>query len=162
MSVPTRSLLLRAVVAAALAAPIGLAATSSASAASNGAMMIEVVTRVNAARKSVGCAPLRTSPALQKAAVLHSVDMRTKNYFSHTSQDGRSPFDRMRAQGYVWGSAENIAAGQRSAAAVVSAWMNSPGHRANILNCRNKAIGVGVSQGSGTYGIYWTQNFGTR
>ena len=88
--------------------------------------------------------------------------MRTKNYFSHTSKDGRSPWDPHPAQGYHYGSAENIAAGQRTAAAVVSAWMNSTGHRKNILNCSNKAVGVGVSRGSGTYYIYWTQDFGTR
>lgn len=159
---PTRSTLLRAVAAAALAAPLGLVATSPAQAASNAEMMKEVVTRVNAERRKVGCAALRVSGTLQKAAVLHSYDMRTQDYFSHTSKDGRSPFDRMRDAGYPYGSAENIAAGQRTAKAVVTAWMNSSGHRKNILNCKNKAIGVGVSKGSGTYYIYWTQNFGTH
>jgi uncharacterized protein YkwD len=83
------------------------------------------------------------------------------SYFSHTSRDGRSPWQRIRAQGYNYGSAENIAAGQSSAKSVVVAWMKSPGHRKNILNCSSKAVGVGVARG-GSYGIYWTQDFGTR
>lgn len=159
MPFPARTLLVRVALAAAVAAPLGLTAASSAG-ASTSTMAAEVITRVNAERKKVGCSPLRTSEALRKAAQLHSHDMRTKNYFSHTSKDGRTPFDRMRAQGYRYGSAENIAAGQRTAQAVVTAWMRSTGHRKNILNCANKAIGVGVSQGSGTYSIYWTQDFG--
>ena len=92
----------------------------------------------------------------------HSADMATKGYFDHTSPDGRSPFDRMRAAGYRGNlMGENIAAGQRTAAAVETAWMNSPGHRANILNCGYKVIGIGVAtRSSSPYGIYWTQDFG--
>ncbi len=87
--------------------------------------------------------------------------MAAKNYFSHTGLDGRSPFDRMRDAGYSYSSAaENIAAGQPTPAAVVNGWMNSEGHRANILNCKLTQIGVGVARG-GSYGIYWTQVFGT-
>ncbi len=159
MPFPVRTLLARAAMTAVVAAPLGITAATSADAA-HSAMAAEVITRVNAERKKVGCSPLRASEALRKAAQFHSYDMRTKNYFSHTSKDGRTPFDRMRAQGYRYGSAENIAAGQRTAQSVVSAWMKSTGHRKNILNCANKAIGVGVSQGSGTYSIYWTQDFG--
>lgn len=159
MPFSARTLLARVALTAAVAAPLGLSAAAPAG-ASMASMTSEVITRVNAERKKVGCSPLRASEALRKAAQLHSYDMRTKNYFSHTSRDGRTPFDRMRAQRYRHGSAENIAAGQRTARAVVTAWMNSTGHRKNILNCANKAIGVGVSQGSGTYYIYWTQDFG--
>ena len=123
----------------------------------------EVVRLVNVARAGAGCRALRVDVHLTAAARLHSEDMARRNYFSHTSLDGRSPWDRIRAQGYAYGSAENIAAGQRTPAAVMTAWMNSPGHRANILNCSSAAIGVGIGRSSdSTYGIYWTQDFGTR
>lgn len=123
------------------------------------AMAAEVTRLVNVERAKVGCTALRVDSRLAAAARLHSIDMATKNYFSHTSLDGRSPWDRIQAQGYTAGSAENIAAGQPSAASVVSAWMNSAGHRANILSCSNKAVGVGIGHG-GSYRIYWTQDFG--
>jgi uncharacterized protein YkwD len=88
--------------------------------------------------------------------------MAVKGYFSHTGQDGRSPFDRIKQAGYPGRMmGENIAAGQTSAAAVMQAWMNSPGHRANILNCGYKEVGVGYVAG-GSMRHYWTQNFGSR
>jgi uncharacterized protein YkwD len=90
--------------------------------------------------------------------------MAVHGYFAHNSQDGRSPFDRMRAAGYRGGlMGENIAAGQPTPAAVMDAWMHSPGHRANILNCGYKVIGIGVFTLAGSpYRIYWTQDFGDR
>ena len=94
-----------------------------------------------------------------RAARLHGEDMARQDYFSHTSLDGRTPWDRMRTQGYSNGSGENIAAGYATPAVVMTAWMNSPGHRANILNCSSSAIGVGIGTG-GSYGTYWTQAFG--
>jgi uncharacterized protein YkwD len=121
----------------------------------------EVVRLVNVARSDAGCSPLRVDSRLAAAARLHSEDMAARSYFDHTSLDGRSPWDRMRAQGYTNGSGENIAAGYSTPAAVMTGWMNSSGHRANILNCSSKAIGVGIGRRSGsTYGIYWTQDFG--
>lgn len=122
-------------------------------------LQAEVVRLVNVARADAGCSPVRVDSRLTTAARLHSEDMARQAYFSHTSLDGRTPWDRMRAQGYLSGSAENIAAGQKTAAAVMTAWMNSPGHRANILACSSRAIGVGVGYG-GPYGTYWTQDFG--
>ncbi len=123
----------------------------------------EVVRLVNVQRQKAGCRALRADVHLTAAARLHSEDMARRNYFSHTSLDGRTPWDRIRAQGYAYGSAENIAAGQRTPAEVMSAWMNSPGHKANILNCASAAIGVGIGRNSASkYGIYWTQDFGTR
>ncbi len=121
----------------------------------------QVVRLVNVARADAGCAPLHVDARLATAARLHSEDMAKKNYFSHTSLDGRSPWDRMGAQGYSYGSGENIAAGYSTPEAVMSGWMKSSGHRANILNCSSRAIGVGVAKG-GSYGTYWTQDFGTR
>lgn len=119
----------------------------------------EVVRLVNVARADAGCAPLRVDSRLTTAARLHSEDMAAQNYFSHTSLDGRTPWQRMQAQGYTAGSGENIAAGYSTPASVMTAWMNSSGHRANILNCSSKAIGVGIGKG-GSYGTYWTQDFG--
>ena len=119
----------------------------------------EVVRLVNVVRAKAGCGALRSDARLAKAARLHSEDMARQNYFSHTSLDGRSPWDRIEAQGYADGSAENIAAGYTTPAAVMDGWMNSPGHRANILDCKSKAIGVGIGRG-GSYGTYWTQDFG--
>jgi uncharacterized protein YkwD len=158
---PLRSTLTRAAVCVAVAAPLALATAPTASAATTTEMANQVVTLVNAERKKAKCAPLRNTPALARAARGHSADMAKYSYFSHTSRNGRSPWQRIRAQGYNYGSAENIAAGQSSAKSVVAAWMKSPGHRKNILNCSNKAVGVGVARG-GSYRIYWTQDFGTR
>lgn len=119
----------------------------------------EVARLTNAARAEQGCGPLRIDEKLRAAARGHSDDMAAKGYFDHTSADGRSPWDRIKAAGYKSSMfAENIARGQATPEAVVKAWLNSPGHRANIMNCKLKAIGVGVHFGSG--GPWWTQDFG--
>jgi uncharacterized protein YkwD len=116
-----------------------------------------VVELTNQARAKKGCRPLTHDPKLHAAAEAHSADMAARDYFDHSSKDGRSPGDRISAAGFApvrtWG--ENIAMGQPSAAAVVRAWLNSPGHRANIMNCSFTHIGVGQS----TKGPYWTQDF---
>jgi hypothetical protein len=120
----------------------------------------EVVALVNSERAAAGCGPVTSNGALDAAAQGHSADMAANDYFSHTSLDGRSFGDRIRAAGYSGGSiAENIAAGQGSASSVMASWMESPGHRANILDCSFRHIGVGVARG-GSYGTYWTQTFG--
>ena len=124
-----------------------------------------VVDLVNAERFQVGCAPLRLSDQLTLAAQGHSKDMALYDFFSHTSFDGRSPWDRIRKTGYDFSSAaENIAAGYSTAASAVSAWMNSSGHRANMLNCRLEETGVGYfylenDTGTVNYRHYWTQVF---
>ncbi|WP_248960302.1 CAP domain-containing protein [Sphaerisporangium perillae] len=120
----------------------------------------EVARLTNIARQEQGCGPLRIDEKLRKAARGHSDDMAAKGYFDHTSADGRSPWDRIKAAGYNSSMfAENIARGQATPEAVVKGWLNSPGHRANIMNCKLKAIGVGVHFGSG--GPWWTQDFGS-
>lgn len=119
----------------------------------------DVLALTNNARRAAGCAPLRWNDKLGVAARKHSADMAARNYFDHTSLDGRSPFDRMKAEGYARAGGENIAAGQATAEAAMKSWMNSPGHKANILNCEFKDLGVGMAKG-GSYRIYWTQNFG--
>lgn len=120
----------------------------------------DVVDLVNAERAKNRCGALKANAKLQEAAQAHTDDMAARNYFDHNSPDGKSARDRINATGYTWSRiGENIARGQQDAAAVVTAWMNSPGHRANILNCDFTEIGVGVKFGSG--GPWWTQNFGT-
>jgi uncharacterized protein YkwD len=120
----------------------------------------QVIRLTNRERAKGGCKALKSNSLLKSAAQKHSVDMAKKDYFSHTGKDGRSPFDRMTDAGYSFSAAaENIAAGQRTPADVVEGWMNSTGHKKNILNCTYTEIGVGYAKG-GSYGTYWTQNFG--
>ena len=109
--------------------------------------------------------PLSWSDVLAASADGHSADMANSDYFSHYSQSGASPFQRMRAAGYSYRAAgENIAAGRSLASpeAVVRAWLNSPGHCRVIMNGKYKELGVGRVEGPGKYSVYWTQNFGAR
>lgn len=135
-------------------------APSTASAAANEATRAEdaVIELTNKARATAGCAPLRFDTRLRTAARRHSTDMGLNDYFSHTSQDGDTFADRIEAAGYPHPGAENIARGYQTAAEVMDGWMNSPGHRANILNCGLRTIGVGVYFAPG--GPWWTQDFG--
>ncbi|MFF9755351.1 sigma-70 family RNA polymerase sigma factor [Streptomyces sp. NPDC014344] len=116
----------------------------------------QVLALTNAQRAQAGCAPVELDDRLARAAQAHSQDMSANGYFSHTGRDGSSFVDRARAQGHPSPGAENIARGQSSAASVMDAWMNSPGHRANILNCSLTSLGVGVVSSDWT----WTQVFG--
>ncbi|WP_051704229.1 CAP domain-containing protein [Glycomyces sp. NRRL B-16210] len=113
---------------------------------------------VNRNRSDAGCGALSRDGKLDTAARLHAEDMAVNDYFSHTSLDGRSPTERASQQGYQGGVGENIAYGYRDAEAVMEGWMNSEGHRANILNCGYDVIGIGVADRNGT--LYWVQNFG--
>lgn len=120
-----------------------------------------MVALVNKERAAAGCGPLKEDAQLRNAAQGHSDDMARRAYFSHTDPDGGDPGTRTTAAGYRWSTyGENIAMGQQTPESVMNSWMNSPGHRANILNCSFKDIGVGVHQGPG--GPWWTQNFGAR
>lgn len=121
----------------------------------------EVTRLVNAERAKSGCGPMSLEPRLGTAAQRHSQDMAERDFFDHTNPDGADPGDRITAAGYRWSTyGENIAAGQRTPAEVMRSWMNSPGHRANILNCSFDEIGIGYHEGAG--GPWWTQNFGAR
>jgi len=103
---------------------------------------------------------LTADARLNRAAEGHSDDMAKLNYFSHTGRDGDNPGERMREQGYDWWTwGENIAAGQDTPQQVVNAWLNSSGHRANIMSDRFEEIGVGYVEDSDGYGEYWTQVF---
>lgn len=119
----------------------------------------EVVRLTNEERAKAGCDGLRIDERLRTAARGHSDDMAARQYFSHTSPEGETPWDRAAEVGYPSPSAENIAQGYPDAESVVAAWMASDGHRANILNCRSNAVGVGVTV-TGAGAPYWTQMFG--
>lgn len=116
----------------------------------------EVVRLTNEARAQYGLKPLTVNWELSRVARYKSQDMVDRHYFNHTSPTYGSPFQMMKAFGVTYRSAgENIAYGYRTPKAVVDGWMNSPGHRANILNAGFTQIGVGyVAQGN-----YWTQMF---
>ena len=130
---------------------------------------------LNHRRANYGMGKLHFSSRLERAARGHSVDMARRGYFSHDSRSGASFVDRIRSAGYLrharsWRVAENIAWGTGRLAtprSIVSAWMHSPGHRANILNPRLREIGVGVTNGApvrvaGSSGATYTTDFGTR
>lgn len=121
----------------------------------------EVVTLTNIERAQHGLRPLSTHARLTAIAQTHSEDMVRRSFFSHRNPDGKQVWHRATAMGYPYRKvAENIAAGQRTAAEVVQGWMDSPGHRANILDGELTQIGVGYALG-GRYGTTWTQVFGT-
>ncbi len=116
----------------------------------------EVIRLVNKVRVESGLRPLAANWELSRVARFKSRDMRDNHYFSHTSPTYGSPFQMMRDFGLSFRTAgENIAYGQRTPQAVVDAWMNSSGHRANILNASYTQIGVGYVAD----GRYWTQMF---
>ncbi|WP_405542874.1 sigma-70 family RNA polymerase sigma factor [Streptomyces goshikiensis] len=121
----------------------------------------QVIALVNKERAAAGCGPLTENSQLRSAAQGQSDDMAARNFFDHTNPDGADPGKRVTAAGYRWSTyGENIARGQQNADSVMDSWMKSPGHRANILNCAFKEIGVGIHQGAG--GPWWTQNFGAK
>ncbi|KAB2591156.1 sigma-70 family RNA polymerase sigma factor [Streptomyces arboris] len=121
----------------------------------------QVLQIVNTERAKEGCGPVTSNDLLATAAQRHSADMASRDYFSHTSPDGTDPGDRITAAGYRWSTyGENIAKGQRTPADVMRSWMDSPGHRANILNCSFKEMGIGKVDSGG--GPVWTQKFGTQ
>jgi uncharacterized protein YkwD len=125
----------------------------------------EMLARVNAARKRAGAPPLRSNADLDQAAQRHAQDMLARDYFAHESPEGKTVRDRARAVGYDWRRiGENIAKGQFSVDEVMETWMNSPGHRRNILDPAFKELGVGLALGrSGKgYQVVWAQAFGTR
>ena len=116
----------------------------------------EVVRLVNEIRRQNGLTELKSDWQLSRVARIKSEDMRDNKYFSHTSPTYGTPFQMMKSFGITYRSAgENIARGQSSPQAVVNAWMNSSGHRANILNPSFTHIGVGYAEP----GRYWTQMF---
>lgn len=132
-----------------------------------GQSMLNAVNQARATGRSCGtdfypaAGALAWNTLLAVAAAGHSTDMANNNYFSHTGLDGRNPKDRINATGYLesyWG--ENIYAGSGDVSAAVNAWLNSPGHCANIMNSHFQDFGAACAHNSSsTYGNYWTQDF---
>ncbi|HEX3127536.1 MAG TPA: CAP domain-containing protein, partial [Thermoanaerobaculia bacterium] len=125
----------------------------------------EMLASVNAARRKAGLRPLTANSLLDKAAQRHAEDMLKRGYFAHQSPSGTTVRERARSAGYEWHSiGENIAFGQTSVDEVMETWLNSPGHRKNILTSAFTELGVGLAMGlgpDGKYQIYWVQNFGS-
>ncbi len=124
----------------------------------NSSVEMEVVKLVNIERQKEGLAPLTYSEELSKVAKLKSQDMADNNYFNHNSPTYGDPFTMMKNFGIKYSTAgENIAKGYFNAQSVMNGWMNSSGHRANIMNPSFGKIGVGYVEKNGT--TYWTQMF---
>ncbi|WP_422752889.1 CAP domain-containing protein [Micromonospora sp. WMMD708] len=122
-----------------------------------GSQTQQVVDLVNAERAKAGCAAVTVDAKLTLAAQQHSQDQADHKTMTHTGSDGSNAGQRLDRAGYAWRTyGENVAWNQQTPAAVMQAWMNSSGHRANILNCAFTQIGVGVANGNGPY---WTQDF---
>ena len=129
----------------------------------------QVLSLVNAARAKQGCAPLQVDAKLSQAAQRESRDMVSKHFFSHTEPDGTTPGARVKDTGYLYQMiGENIEVNTDTPADAVTAWMNSPGHRANILTCAFKETGIAVVDQADdvpvdgvphAYKAYWTQVF---
>ena len=119
---------------------------------------LQILDLTNSVRQIRGLNSLQYSEKASISSRKHSIDMKNKDFFNHINKENKTPFDRMKREGIIYMSAgENIAAGQTSAIFAHEAWMNSEGHRKNILG-EYKNIGVGVVFG-GSYKTYYTQNF---
>jgi len=127
--------------------------------AADRALAAQVVALVNAERTRSRCPAVRVDTTLTAVAVGHSADMASLGYLSHNSPDGVDPWQRAHAAGYAKPTGENIAIGYPNAKAVMGGWTSSTGHRATIVDCKSRALGVGVARSAdGT--PYWTQLFG--
>lgn len=130
---------------------------------SNTSFEVELLRLTNIERQKVGLSPLKLSSRLGRSAQNHAADMARNNYFSHTGRNGSSISDRAMANGYKYSFlGENIAAGKTTPEGTIRQWMNSPGHRANILKREFTEIGFGYTNfSSSRYQHYWVQVFGT-
>ncbi|MFF8409396.1 CAP domain-containing protein [Streptomyces omiyaensis] len=121
----------------------------------------DVIALANDEREKAGCGALRAEPRLARAAQGHADDMAARDYYAHDSPEGRDGGDRIAASGYDWSAwGENIHKGPRTPARAMDSWMGSAAHRANILNCSFRDIGVGVALTAD--GPWWVQDFGTK
>ncbi|HEX6654245.1 MAG TPA: CAP domain-containing protein [Thermoleophilaceae bacterium] len=157
---------------AASAAGACRAANASIATASKRALVRATLCQLNVDRARAGLRPLRLNRRLSAAARRHSRAMARRHFFSHNSLNGSSFLDRIRRTGYLrgarsWTVGENIAYGSgrlSTPRSIGRAWMNSPGHRANILSSSFRAIGIGIAAGtpSGGGGATYTTDFGRR
>jgi uncharacterized protein YkwD len=136
------------------AAVMGVSPTHAAASSSVFQKAIDALT--DTARAAHGCKPLKLNTKLNTAAQKHANDMAKYDYFSHTSRSGTTWSKRIKKAGFAKPGGENIAYGFPTAVSVVQAWLASPGHRRNILDCNFKYIGVGYAPN----GNYWVQDFG--
>ncbi|PRX20894.1 CAP domain-containing protein [Actinoplanes italicus] len=121
----------------------------------------QVLALVNRNRRTAGCDPITLDRRLIEAANRHAADMARRDYFDHESPRGDRAGERVTDAGYVWRRyGENIAKGQDSPYEVMNDWMNSPGHRENILDCQLDQMGVGLALASDKT-PYWVQDFAT-
>ncbi len=118
---------------------------------------------LNAERQKIGAPPLRISSQLAQAAQRHADDMAKNNFLSHEGSDGSTMESRIQETGYAFSAiAENVAGGQPTPESVIQTWLNSSGHRRNMLNPEYTEIGIGYATNSSSqYTHYWTQVFGT-
>ncbi|MDR7273967.1 CAP domain-containing protein [Catenuloplanes atrovinosus] len=146
--------------AAALGMTLVAPAASASAATATTTLESQVVSLTNEARVKAGCKKLTVNASLAKAARDFSADMAAKNYFSHTGADGSNFTQRAKRAGFAkTAMGENIAWGYKDAQGVVRGWLNSPGHRKNIMNCKSTLIGVGAARNAKGV-LYWTQEFG--
>ncbi|MGN9790793.1 CAP domain-containing protein [Streptomyces sp. OZ13] len=139
-------------------APSTTPSTAPSTAAPASGDVARVVALVNSERSKAGCSPVTLNAKLSKAAQDHSEDMAAHRNMSHTGSDGSDAGARITRAGYSWSTyGENVAYGYATPESVMAAWMASPGHKRNILDCGFKEIGVGLAQPDS----YWTQNFAT-
>ena len=121
--------------------------------------IMQVLALVNKERAANGMNPVTFDASLAAVADSHCADMINRSFFDHVNPDNETPSDRLHKAGIeYWMSGENIAAGQTTPEAVMESWMNSQGHRQNILNPSYKSLGIAKRTG-GTYGTYWVQVF---
>ncbi len=142
------------------AAPLQLPVARS----SNG-FVDKVLHLTNIFRRRNDLKPLQYNDRLAAAAQQHCQNMAAQDFFEHLGRDGSTPQSRGTAAGYVGGVGENIAAGYTTPKAVVKGWIQSPGHRANLLNPNYRDIGIGFydypnDSGTANYRFYWAQDFG--
>ncbi len=128
---------------------------------SPGAWESQMIARINSERAAVGASPLAMCNALRTAAQNHSADQAAHNTMTHTGSDGSTLDTRATRAGYTGWTAlgENVAYGYGTVDSVMTGWMNSPGHRANLLNSGFTHVGLGQAAASAG-ALYWTQDFG--
>ncbi|MBV9132364.1 MAG: CAP domain-containing protein [Chloroflexi bacterium] len=132
--------------------------------ADSNSFALRVLELTNAERQSAGLTPLTLNSQLTDSAQTYSQVLASSGCFDHTCGPVPNFADRDGQAGYTgWSNlGENIAGGYSTPEAVVAGWMASPGHRENILSPEFTEIGIGIASGSGQFGTYWTQEFGTR
>jgi uncharacterized protein YkwD len=156
-----RRLATLALLPVALLGVVTVASPADAAAPTTVRLQTDILSATNAARAAHGCGKLRLDANIARAARNHSAWMARTGTFSHVGSGNSSFVTRIKAQRYTAPLSENIAWGYRSGADVVKAWMASPGHRANILNCKAKAVGVGAAYAANG-NPYYTEDFGSR